>query len=132
MNKSHLLIAAIFMLVSIIMGALGAHAFKDLLSADEMNSFKTATLFLTTQSIGIFIFQIIGNTFNIKAKLASMLLIWGAMLFCFSIYFLLLFKQTNHDVLVNILGPITPVGGLLMITAWILFSLKLIKIIQKP
>lgn len=119
------------MLISIVMGALGAHAFKEILTEEEMNSFKTATLFLTTQGIGIFLIQIIGSNLKLTTKLSSQLLVWGTFLFSFSIYFLLVAKHTNVEFLTKIFGPITPIGGILMIIAWVIFILKLIKIRQK-
>lgn len=131
MNKFSLIFASVFMLVSIVMGALGAHTFKDILTEQEMTSFKTATLFLATQSIGLFILEIIANTLKMPIKLSSKLLIWGAFLFSFSIYFLLLAKHNNAELLTKFLGPITPIGGVLMIAAWFIFTLKLIKIRTK-
>jgi uncharacterized membrane protein YgdD (TMEM256/DUF423 family) len=53
------------------------------------------------------------------------LLILGVLLFSGSIYFLS--TQSISGISVSILGPITPIGGVLMITAWILLFLQAVK-----
>ena len=48
----------------------------------------------------------------------------GIILFSFSIYILSI--QTILEINLNILGPVTPIGGLILISAWInlLFSIR--------
>jgi uncharacterized membrane protein YgdD (TMEM256/DUF423 family) len=49
----------------------------------------------------------------------------GHLFFSCSIYLLTL--QPILKVKLSFLGPITPIGGLLMVTAWIVLLIKLIK-----
>ena len=51
-------------------------------------------------------------------------MIIGIFFFCFSIYFLSLVEILGNQI--NILGPVTPLGGLILIASWlnILFAIK--------
>lgn len=109
--------------LAVIIGAFGAHALKDILNEPQQSSFETGIryqmyhslllLFLSTQS-------------KLKSKLLLNLIVIGTMLFSFSIYFLNLRTYLGSDWL-SFLGPVTPVGGLLLIAAW---AIALVKTVQ--
>ena len=95
MKTITLIIGAVYGLTSVILGAFGAHALKKVLSVERLTSFET----------GI-------------AKTTAWFIILGTFLFSVSIY--LLSFQEVWGVNLKFLGPITPLGGLLMITGWAL------------
>lgn len=119
--RYQLLWGATFLMTSIILGALGAHALANILTESQMSSFQTAVRYQQIQGVGILIVAMI----NAKSELAGAkwifrLLIIGTALFSGSIYFLV-FASGTIESLKPVFGPITPVGGILMILGWLVF-----------
>ena len=124
MENKYFKVGVIFALTSVILGAFGAHLLKGLLSADELSSFKTGVRYQMFHALGIIILSLNQDKFTDKLKTSLVLMCIGVLLFSFSIYFL-----TIDDLLsvsLKFLGPITPIGGILLISSWIilLFSVK--------
>ncbi|MDP0491958.1 MAG: DUF423 domain-containing protein [Verrucomicrobiota bacterium JB023] len=93
--------------LAVILGALAAHALHDTLeSAGHLESWNTAALYHLTHSILALVVAMAGYR-----KIAWSLLL-GILLFSGSIYLLCLVEGVSW------LGPITPLGGLLLIGAW--------------
>lgn len=105
-------IAAIFGGLAVILGALGAHALKDLLDATAMESFKTATMYQLFHAIAL-----IALPSSEKFIWTARCWIAGIFLFSFSIYGLVLDELVGVNL--SFLGPITPLGGLFLIAGWI-------------
>lgn len=109
---------AVFGLLAVILGAMGAHALKSELSIDQLESFQTGVRYQIYHAIMLFI---IANRNNANSKLlntVSTLFIIGIILFSFSIYLLSTRSITGIEGL-SVLGPITPIGGLFLISGWI-------------
>lgn len=120
------------MVIAIALGAMGAHYLKETLElpADKLDSWKTGVLYQVIHSLSIFIVILLGATFKIERVGAIVNLFFiGMLLFSGSIYFLTLNHVWQIEPL-KILGPITPIGGLLMILGWCVLVIKLIK--HKP
>lgn len=126
-EKNNLIIAATFVFCGIILGAFGAHVLKEILSEKALESFKTGVFYQISQGIGLFIMIVIGKLFNTNFNIAKRLLTTGIILFSVSIYLLSGFENQNLGIFKKILGPITPIGGLLMIFSWLIFIIKVIK-----
>lgn len=96
-------------------GAFGAHALKSLLDAYQLETWKTASLYLLTHTLaGLWV----GHQFP-KSWSASFFL-GGCVLFSGSLYALVLTQ-------IKILGAITPVGGLLFMTGWLSLFINVTK-----
>ena len=118
MKNFTLIIGAVYGMLSVILGAFGAHAFKKVLSLERLTSFETGVKY---QMYHALLFLLIGFFFKFETgteKWAAWCIILGVILFSFSIY--LLSFQEVWGVNLKFLGPITPIGGLLMITGWAL------------
>ena len=98
--------------LAVALGALGAHALKDVLDATSLASYRTAVLYHLFHSIAL-LALIRGNYKRITAQLW----LWGILLFSGSIY--LLVTDELLGLSLSFLGPITPVGGLLLIGGWL-------------
>ena len=105
-------IAAIFGGLAVILGALGAHALKDLLDTTAMESFKTATMYQLFHAIAL-----VALPSNEKFIWTARFWIAGILLFSGSIYFLVFDELIGMNL--SIIGPITPFGGLFLIAGWI-------------
>lgn len=117
------------MVIAIALGAMGAHYLKETLGlpVDKLDSWKTGVFYQITHSLSIFILLLLATTFKID-KLGAVINIFilGMLLFSGSIYLLTLNSIWQIDAL-KLLGPITPIGGLLFILGWILLIFRLIK-----
>ncbi|MDX5324944.1 MAG: DUF423 domain-containing protein [Bacteroidota bacterium] len=122
-----LLFAAFLGGTAIVLGALGAHALKPILDPGQIESYLTAVRY---QLFSAFFLLFLGITRSFWPELrlgaVAMLALLGGMLFSFSIYILLILK-VNDISGTSIVGPITPIGGLLMISAWVLLFIELWK-----
>ena len=110
---------AIFGMLAVILGAFGAHALKKILSNDQLKSFETGVKYQMYHAI---ILLVLG--FNIEHITPS--IYWcftsGIILFSFSIYALVISAAKGKKL--KFLGPITPLGGLLLINGWLLLLLN--------
>ena len=116
MKNLTLIIGGIYGLLSVILGAFGAHAFKKILSVERLESFETGVRY---QMYAAFFLLIVGYILKFETtseKWISILMIAGTFLFSVSIYFLSF--QDVWGVNLKFLGPITPLGGLFMILSW--------------
>ncbi|PKP12968.1 MAG: DUF423 domain-containing protein [Bacteroidetes bacterium HGW-Bacteroidetes-3] len=120
MTQFTLLFASILGGLAVIFGAFGAHALKKILSDDQLKSFETGVKYQMYHAI---VLLIIG--FNFKLETASekymvYCFVAGILLFSFSIYGLVISSAKNKKL--TFLGPITPLGGLLLIIGWCLLG----------
>lgn len=125
MNKKTIITAAILLTIAIILGAFGAHGLKKIASIEKVASFETGVRYQFYTAFSLFILGLNSSKFEFKLKLITNLLLIGTILFTGSIYLLSLqeFLGTN----LSFLGPVTPLGGLLMIISWVIFIFKFIK-----
>ena len=116
---------AIFLLVlAIALGALGAHALKEILICEKLLSFETGIRYQVYHAISILFLSLNEKKFNHKLNTSLNLMTIGVILFSFSIYLLSLQEILNINL--TFLGPITPLGGALMIAGWLnlFFAIK--------
>jgi uncharacterized membrane protein YgdD (TMEM256/DUF423 family) len=123
MQKSTVLIGAIFIVVAIILGAFGAHALKAVLTEEKLLSFETGVRYQLIQGVSLLIIGLNSTSIGFELKLVERLLIIGTILFSISIY--LLAMADLLGVSMKWLGPVTPVGGSLMIIGWFVFIFRL-------
>ena len=109
---------------SIILGAFGAHVFKEILTEFQLSSFETGVRFQMYHGLAILILSLNKKYFNEKLKFALIIMSLGTIIFSLSIY--LLNIQEYLNVKISFLGPITPISGLLIIISWffLLFIVK--------
>jgi len=125
MKKEVVIIGAFLILISIILGAFGAHALKEILSAESLSSFHTGTQYQMYMGIAILLLGFNYHKFRKKYfKIFFWLIFIGSILFSFSIYGLSWANYTMNVSLRSVLGPITPLGGTLMIVGWIVFIVQ--------
>jgi len=116
MKTLTLVFGAVYGMLSVILGAFGAHALKKILSVERLESFETGVRY---QMYAAFFLLIVGYILKFETtseKWVSILMIAGTILFSFSIYFLSLQDYLGANL--KFLGPITPLGGLMMILSW--------------
>lgn len=116
MEKKILLAACTLGFLAIIFGAFGAHALKKILTIEQLNSFETGVKYQMYHALFLLF---IGATQIITLKektIVFYLTLTGILFFSGSIYVL-----TTNDltgIKSKLIGPITPIGGLLLILSW--------------
>lgn len=118
MKQLALISGSILGILSIVFGAFGAHALKKVLSVDRLSSFEVGVRY---QMYAALTLLLIGYNFQFVdsyERWAVYGILYGCILFSGSIY-LLSFKDV-WKVNLRFLGPITPLGGVLMIIGWVI------------
>jgi uncharacterized membrane protein YgdD (TMEM256/DUF423 family) len=123
-TENSIKMAILFCLSAVILGAFGAHALKEVLSESQLSSFQTGVRYQFFHGLAILILSFNMNYFTERLSSIIKIMSAGIILFSFSIY--LLNIQYLIGFSMSYLGPITPIGGLLLITSWIglFFSIK--------
>jgi uncharacterized membrane protein YgdD (TMEM256/DUF423 family) len=106
--------AGIFGATGVAAGAYGAHALSQQLSPYLLNVFQTAVLYQLIHALALLgIVALLSQSVRSKALLISAgLMVIGTVLFSGSLYLLTLSSWR--------VGLITPLGGFLLISAWIM------------
>ena len=100
--------------LSVGIGAFGAHALKGKLTPEDAVIFETATKYLTHHSLGLICLSLLMSRIDsVSLKIAAPMLALGVLVFSGSLYTLIWSGQRWY-------GAITPIGGVLMIAAWLL------------
>jgi uncharacterized membrane protein YgdD (TMEM256/DUF423 family) len=121
-----LLFASILGGLAVIFGAFGAHALKKILSEEQLKSFETGVKYQMYHAI---VLLMIGFNFNLETASEKYMVysfMAGVILFSFSIYGLVISSAKNKKL--TFLGPITPLGGLLLIIGWSLLFYNILNL----
>ena len=113
------IIGTVFCLLSVILGAFGSHYLKNKMTQTEIQSFEIGVKYLIYHGLSLLIISQLYLDITIWI---SVLITVGTILFSFSIFFLS--TQTLFNKNLKILGPITPLGGLLILIGWFLLLLE--------
>lgn len=125
MDKKIIATGAVLGFIAIILGAFGAHALKEVLDANQLTSFETGVRYQMYHAIFLLF---IGTTSHVSEKAKKSIyyfVLSGVLLFSGSIYFLATKSITGVDI--RAIGIVTPIGGLLMICAWGILFLNILK-----
>lgn len=122
MSKTTIQIAAVFGVMSVAIGAFGAHGLKDLLIANgRLETFETAVTYQFYHTLALLGIGVLMTKYEHKLlKSAVIAMVIGIIIFSGSLY-LLCFTG------VAFLGAITPIGGLAFIIGWAMLFLGIKK-----
>jgi len=112
-------IAAISGAIAVALGAFGAHSLKAVLTPDQLQTFETGVKYQFYHTIALLVVGLLMNSFPSKTlKWSAIFFAGGIICFSGSLYLLATRSLTGIENL-SILGPITPIGGLLFILGWV-------------
>jgi uncharacterized membrane protein YgdD (TMEM256/DUF423 family) len=114
--NSRLRMAAILGMIAVILGALGSHALKERLGADALASFEVGVRYQMIHALMILAIEGNSQLSEQSKRIVSRFVLIGVIAFSGSIYLLSTREITCLEV--SFLGPITPIGGLFLISAW--------------
>jgi len=124
MSRKILLWGISFALLSVVLGAFGAHALKSIVSLDKLQIFETGVRYQMMHAMALIFLSlyiehkqaILGHQYGLK---------WASHFFCMGIFF---FSGSLYALTISaymnpswtaILGPITPLGGLCFMLGWL-------------
>jgi len=119
MNKSFLSVAALLGALSVVLGAFAAHKLKQMAAPDTVAVFETGVRYQFYHVFALLMVALLSEKFSNKWMIwAGNCFITGIILFSGSLYLLTALKiaESVHGQLV---GVITPVGGLFFIAGWV-------------
>ena len=124
MSRKILLWGIGFALLSVILGAFGAHALKSIVPLDKLQIFETGVRYQFMHAMALIFLSlymeqkqtIIGHENGLKW--AARFFFIGIFLFSGSLYGLTISAFLNPT-WISILGPITPLGGLCFMLGWL-------------
>lgn len=125
MTKKLVILAAFFGLIAIILGAFGAHGLKSVLTETELLSFETGVKYQMYHALFLLLLAQLNIISEKQKRFIGILIALGTLLFSGSIYLLSTQKLAGFDF--SFLGPITPIGGLFLISGWLLTAIYSMK-----
>ncbi|MCX2718224.1 DUF423 domain-containing protein [Lentiprolixibacter aurantiacus] len=125
MNKTIFLVGILFGVMAIILGAFGAHGLEAVLAGSQLDTFETGVKYQMYHALLLLIVSQLKGISAKYLKTAFYLTVFGVVFFSFSIYFLATNDLTGFDF--RAIGFVTPIGGLLMISAWVLLGIGAVR-----
>lgn len=126
MNKQIIITAAIFGAIAVIAGAFGAHGLQGSLSPRNLEVWHTAVQYNFYHVFALLSLSTFTRFKNRLIALSYYLFSLGIILFSGSLYLL-----ACRDLLgwpwLRVMGPVTPIGGLLFIIGWLTLALAAIR-----
>ena len=114
-------LGALWMALTVALGALAAHALNDrLVDSGHLDDWRTAVRYQAWHAIALIFYGLFQKSWPI-GPLAGWSFFVGSLLFSGSIYALC------FDVAPSVMGPLTPIGGLLLILGWAALALRALR-----
>ena len=125
MNKQIAIVSVLLISLGIILGAFGAHGLKQVVSPEKVASFEVGVRYQIYHGIALLILSLNASKIEGTLKVFLAFILGGILFFSGSIYLLALNDLLGADL--SFLGPLTPVGGVLMIAGWGVLVRQLLK-----
>jgi uncharacterized membrane protein YgdD (TMEM256/DUF423 family) len=127
MERQTTFIAGLFLMLSIIFGAFGAHALKSILAIEQLHTFEVGVRYQGFLAMGVLLLALNYDRFQFDLKRLLWAMLLGMFLFSFSLYAIVLAPYFLPQISLRFLGPITPMGGAISIGSWCVFLFRLLK-----
>jgi uncharacterized membrane protein YgdD (TMEM256/DUF423 family) len=130
--RIYLLISAFSGLLSVVLGAFGAHSLKKVVSPDMLAVYQTGVQYQFIHSLALLALAILmlmsvaKPAVLSKLKWSANLMMVGILLFSGSLYTMTLMSAAGG--FPAWIGPITPIGGLAFIMGWIFLMVAAFKL----
>jgi uncharacterized membrane protein YgdD (TMEM256/DUF423 family) len=125
-DKKITVTAAFLAALTIGLGAFGAHGLEKLVDSEALATFETGVRYQMYHSIALLILGFATVIPPKTRKWVFRFFLFGIIFFSGSIYFLALKSVLPFNV--SFLGPVTPIGGMLLIVGWLRLAYGLLTI----
>lgn len=126
MKELALIFGGVYGTLAVVFGAFGAHALKKRFPEEQLKSFETGVKYQMYHGLILIISGIHFPFTGSFQEITAWFFIIGTFLFSFSIYGLTISAASGKKL--RFLGPVTPLGGLLLILGWIFFTMSIAEI----
>ena len=111
--------SGVLLALATLLGAFGAHALRGEMSAERLSVYLSADRYQFFHSLGLLGVGLAARDVTVALlRWAAMLLFLGIVLFCGSLYALSFGAP-------EVLGALTPLGGLMLVAGWICFAIAM-------
>jgi uncharacterized membrane protein YgdD (TMEM256/DUF423 family) len=125
MHKGFLKISTVLGALTVLLGAFAAHALKKIVPSEKLVIFQTGVTYQFFHTLALFLSSMLFKEFSNKRVIwAGRCFIIGIILFCGSLYTIVLLPS------LSILGLITPLGGIFFVMGWLLLFFSVPQKIQ--
>lgn len=122
MGRKIIFLAGILGALGVVLGALGAHALKAVLTDNQLTTFEVGVRYQIYHAMFLLFVGSTSYLTDKTKKTMAFLIAIGVLFFSGSIYLLSTNDLTSVDF--KFLGPITPIGGLFLISGWLLVAVR--------
>lgn len=124
--KNWIILVAILGAITVILGAIGAHTLRNSLSEVQLNSFATGVRYQMWHVFAIVLCVILSKQFNVNLNVSLWLFAIGILFFSGSIFVLSTIPVHGMEG-VKAIGLATPIGGLILVAAWVSVAVQLVR-----
>lgn len=125
--KNAIFFGALAALLSVALGAFGSHGLENVLAEKQHKTYETAARYQMYHAIALLVVGLLLKSNPSKwLKLSALLFAVGIIIFSGSLY-VLIALQVNGFSNFNIIGAITPLGGLCFIVGWFFLAISIKK-----
>lgn len=125
MGRKTIVIGAFLGALGVCLGAYGAHGLKNIVTESQVATFEVGVRYQMYHAFLLLFVGICGFISDKTKKIVTILVVLGILFFSGSIYVLTL--KDLIDINLKFVGPITPIGGLLLIIAWSTLGIAVFK-----
>ena len=119
MNERTLAWAAGILLLAVALGAFGAHGIQGRVDARAYQNWGTAAQYQFYHGLALLGLAALAGRLPVRlVSFVRILFLLGILCFCGSLYLLAVRDLLGMPGLARVLGPITPLGGLMFIGGW--------------
>src|SRR5687767_7300940 len=128
MNRTYLILGALFGGLGVALGAFGAHGLRNITTDEKiMHGFETGVHYQVYHALALIALAGLSNKSSLSwLNRAAFCFVTGIILFPGSLY-LLTFLKIEESAAVKYIGPVTPLGGLFFIFGWLCLLLAILK-----
>ena len=120
MYRPALIAGTIFGATSVMLGAFGAHGLREIATPDVIESFRTGATYQMYSAFFLLAAGMLYTAFPVRAvRVATWTAVAGVLLFSGSLYAMTGARINGDAGLVKSIGPVTPIGGIFFVIAWI-------------
>ncbi|MFT3886096.1 MAG: DUF423 domain-containing protein [Flavobacteriales bacterium] len=128
MNDRTLAWASGILLLAVALGAFGAHGIEPRVDINAYHNWTTAAQYQFYHGLALLGLAAIHDRLRVRAMtLVRILFVLGVICFCGSLYLLAVREVLGIQKLTRVLGPITPLGGLLFIAGWAVLFIQAVR-----
>jgi uncharacterized membrane protein YgdD (TMEM256/DUF423 family) len=114
-GRAWILLGCSWAALGVVLGAFGAHLLKSTLAPEQLVTWDTAVRYQLVHALALIAFGLFSERSSGRDYPGALLLL-GSLFFSGSLYALC------FEFLKSVMGPLTPLGGLMMILGWLGFA----------